>query len=311
MYLKPGSLSVDGDHNHFQSKLITMNKILLSLFSFVTATVISGLSAEAWADRPHAKQLGLQDPVTPVMETVVRFHDGILLPLITAIVLLVMGLILYIVLRFNSRVHPVPSTRSHNVPLEIVWTLIPITILILIAIPSFRLLFLTGVPPETEMTVKVTGNQWNWTYEYPDHGDFSFTSYMIKDEDLNPSKGQVRLLSTDEPVVLPVNTKILFQITSSDVIHSFAVPAFGVKMDAVPGRLTGAWTEITKPGIYYGQCSELCGKDHGFMPIEIHAVSKDEFAKWVVAKGGTMKGDTEKAPETAPAAVEPKDKKAN
>ena len=197
--------------------------------------------------------------------------------------------------------------------MEIIWTLIPITILILLAVPSFRLLYLTGIHPNTEMTVKVTGNQWNWSYEYPDHGGISFTSYMVKDADLDASKGQVRLLSTDEPIVLPVDTKILFQITSSDVIHAFAVPAFGVKTDAVPGRLSEAWTKITKPGVYYGQCSELCGKDHAFMPIEVHAVSKEEFAKWVVAKGGTMKAEettSEVAPAIAPA-VESKDNKAN
>lgn len=273
-----------------------MNRFLLGLFSFVVAT---GLTA-AHADMPHDKQMSFQEPVTPVMKQITHFHDNLLLPIITVITLFVLGLLIYVIVRFNAKANPEPSTTTHNVPLEIIWTVVPVVILIIIAIPSFKLLYLGAVHPETEMTLKVTGNQWNWSYEYPDQGGVGFTSYMIKDADIDPAKNQVRLLSTDEPVYLPVDTNILFQVTASDVIHAFAVPAFGVKVDAVPGRLNESWARIEKPGVYYGQCSEICGTDHGRMPIEIHAVSKEEFEKWIVAKGGTLK-----APEPAEAAPAP------
>lgn len=168
---------------------------------------------------------------------------------------------------------------THNTMLEVVWTVIPVVILIVVAVPSFKLLYYADRTVEPEMTLKITGYQWYWGYEYPDHGEISFDSYMVPDDEITGD--QVRLLSTDTQVVLPVDTNIQLIITAEDVLHAWAVPAFGVKLDAVPGRLNETWTRITKPGTYYGQCSELCGQGHGFMPIEIKAVSKEEFARWV------------------------------
>ena len=231
------------------------------------------------------EQIHLQEAATPVMERITAFHNE-LLWITSGIVVFVFLLMSYVILRFNSKANPVPSKTAHNVPLEIIWTLAPVLILLVIAIPSFRVLFYGAVTPEAEMTLKATGNQWNWTYDYPDHGEINFTAVMVPEKDLKP--GQPRLLATDNPVVLPIDTVIRIQVTASDVIHSFAVPAFGVKTDAVPGRLNETWAKIEKPGVYYGQCSELCGKDHAFMPIEVHAVSKEEFAAWVAEKGGKM-----------------------
>lgn len=276
-----------------------MTKSLIRFYSFFMTFALTGA---AFADQPYPKQLGFQQPVTPVMTEIAAFHDNLLVPIITVITLFVMALLIYVMVRFNAKANPVPSTTTHNVPLEIVWTVVPVIILILIAVPSFRLLYLGAVHPEIELTVKVTGNQWNWTYEYPDNGDLSFTSYMIPNKEIDASKNQVKLLSTDNPVVLPVDTNILFQVTASDVLHAFAMPAFGIKVDAVPGRLNETWARVTKPGVYFGQCSELCGKDHGFMPIEIHVVSKDDFNKWVVEKGGTVKAEAPAPAAETPAA---------
>lgn len=253
------------------------------------AFLSASFALPALADQPHPKQLGLQDAASPVMEQIVWFHDDLLMPLITGIVVFVAALLIYVMVRFNAKANPEPSTTTHNVPLEIIWTIVPVILLIIVAIPSFRLLYLGAVHPEPELTVKATGYQWYWGYEYMDNGGLSFMANMIPDKEIDASKGQVRLLSTDEPIVLPVDTNILFQVTAADVLHAFAVPAFGIKVDAVPGRLNETWVKITKPGVYYGQCSELCGTRHGFMPIEVHAVSKEDFNKWVVSKGGTVK----------------------
>ena len=235
------------------------------------------------------------------MREIVAFHDNLLMPIITAITIFVAALLVYVMIRFNAKANPEPSTTTHNVPLEIVWTLVPVLILVIIAIPSFRLLYLGAVHPEPELTVKVTGYQWYWGYEYVDNGGVSYMSNMIADKEIDKAKGQVRLLSVDEPLVLPVDTKILFQVTASDVLHAFAMPSFGVKVDAVPGRLNESWAEIEKTGVYYGQCSELCGKNHAFMPIEIHAVSKEDFDKWIVTKGGKVKVAEAAAPAEAEA----------
>lgn len=241
-------------------------------------------------------QINFQSAVTPAMEHISEFHN-MLLYIITAIVIFVMGLLIYVMVRFNAKANPVPSTTTHNVMLEVLWTVVPVVILIVIAVPSFKLLFFEARTPEPELTVKVIGNQWNWTYEYPDNGDVSFTSVMVPDKDIDAAKGQIRLLSVDSPMVIPVDTNVVFQVTASDVIHSFAVPQFGVKVDAMPGRLNSTWARVTKTGTYYGQCSELCGKGHGFMPIEIRVVTKQEFADWIKAQGGTIKTAAVTAPE--------------
>lgn len=259
-------------------------KQITRFFLSVFLTVVTATTS-AFASQPLPGEMTLQPAVTPVMHHITEFHT-LLLWITTGIVIFVLGLLIYVAIKFNAKANPEPSKTTHNVPLEIVWTLVPVLILLAIAIPSFRLLFFGAVTPEADMTVKVIGNQWNWTYEYPDHGDISYTSIMVKQADLKP--GQPPLLTADNALVLPVDTVIRIQVTASDVLHSFAVPAFGVKTDAVPGRLNETWAKIEKPGIYYGQCSELCGKDHGFMPIEVHAVSKEEFATWVASQGGKM-----------------------
>lgn len=250
-------------------------------------------------------QINFPEAVTPAMEHITNFHN-MLLYIITAVVIFVMGLLIYVMVRFNAKANPVPSTTTHNVMLEVIWTVVPVVILIIIAVPSFKLLFFEARNPEPELTVKVIGNQWNWTYEYPDHGDISFTSNMLSDKEIDASKGQIRLLSADSAMVIPVDTNVLFQVTASDVIHSFAVPQFGIKVDAVPGRLNSTWARVTKVGTYYGQCSELCGKGHGAMPIEIKVVGKEEFAAWIKSQGGTIKTEeaapAAEAPATAPAA---------
>lgn len=229
---------------------------------------------------PHPKQLNFQDPASPVMQSIFDFHN-LLLWIITAITIVVMLLLLYVIMRYNSRANPKPSTTTHHTLLEVVWTVIPILILLVIVVPSFKLLYFSDKAVNAEMTFKAIGKQWYWTYEYPDHGNFTFDSYILKDEEAKAT-GHPRLLGTDNLVVLPVDTTIRVLVTAGDVLHAFAVPSLGLKKDAVPGRTNETWVKIEKPGMYYGQCSELCGANHGFMPIAIKAVSKDEFAAWVL-----------------------------
>jgi len=231
----------------------------------------------ALAAQPEPWQLGFQPPASPMMERIESFHD-LLLWIIILISLFVLALLVYVCVRFKASGNATPSRRTHNTVLEIAWTAIPVLILVVIAIPSFKLLYYEETIPEEALTVKAIGHQWYWSYEYPDDGNFTFDAYLVADADLQP--GQLRLLTTDNPLVLPVETDIRLQITATDVLHSWAMPAFGVKMDAVPGRLNETWFRIDRPGTYYGQCSELCGDYHGFMPIMIHAVGKDEYEAW-------------------------------
>jgi cytochrome c oxidase subunit 2 len=198
---------------------------------------------------------------------------------VSPIVIFVFCLLAYVCYKFSAKRNPIPATFSHNLFIEIVWTVIPIIILVIISIPSFRVLRDAENPPAAEMTIKVVGYQWYWHYIYPDHGNFEYDSYIIKDEDLKP--GQKRLLDVDRRLVIPENTVVKFLVTAGDVIHSFAVPSLALKTDAVPGRINESWTKVLKKGVYYGQCSELCGVNHGFMPIAIEVVSKEEFAQWV------------------------------
>lgn len=238
----------------------------------------------------HDWQLGFQDAATPVADRLHSFHHFLLI-IITGIVIFVTILLLYVMVRFRAKANPNPSMTTHNVPLEILWTVVPVLILIAIAIPSFKLLYYVDRTENPEMTLKVTGYQWYWGFEYPDHGGISVTSNMIKDGDIDPAKGQIRLLSTDNPIVLPVETNIQVIVTAADVLHSFAMPAFGIKTDAVPGRINETWIRIKEDQVgkvFYGQCSELCGQGHAFMPVEIIAVSKEDFAAWVEKQGGKM-----------------------
>ncbi|MCC7305492.1 MAG: cytochrome c oxidase subunit II [Alphaproteobacteria bacterium] len=237
-------------------------------------------AAPALAQMPHPWQIGFQEAASPTATHIHEFHN-MLLWIITAISVFVLLLLVYVVIRFNSHANPKPQIFAHNTLIEIIWTVIPVIILIIIVIPSFKLLYYVDRTENPEMTLKVTGYQWYWGYEYPDQNGINFLSYMIPDKDIDSSKGQVRLLSTDNPVVLPVDTNIQILITGSDVIHAFAVPALGLKIDAMPGHTNETWVRIDKPGTYYGQCSELCGKDHAYMPIEIKAVPKEEFKAWV------------------------------
>ena len=260
-----------------------MKKDTFWLVLAALAAAITLFAAPAFAGSGISPyQLGFQESVSPVADRIHEFHN-MMLVIISAITLFVLVLLVIVVVRFNERNNPTPSATTHNVPLEIVWTVIPVLILIIVAVPSLKLLYFTDRVENAELVVKVTGNQWNWDYEYPDHDGLSYKSIMLKDADIDTSKGQHRLLSADYPMVIPVDTTVQFIVTASDVLHSFAMPAFGVKVDAVPGRLNETWTKVTKTGTYYGQCSELCGKDHAFMPIEVRVVPKEDFAAWVEA----------------------------
>ena len=228
---------------------------------------------------PEPWQLGLQEAVSPVMEQIISFHN-LLLWIITLITIFVLALLAYTCVRFKASNNKVPSKRTHHAMLEVAWTAIPVLILVVIAIPSFKLLYYSDVVKDAEMTVKAIGRQWYWSYEYPDHGNFTFDAFMIADEDIDAAAGQKRLLETDNRVVVPVETNIRLLTTASDVIHSWAIPSFGVKLDAVPGHVNEVWFRVDEPGTYYGQCSELCGAYHGFMPIAVEAVSKADFEAW-------------------------------
>lgn len=240
--------------------------------------VLAGLPAVGLADQPIEWGIGLQEAASPVMERMHDFYD-LLYIVIMVIATFVTLLLAYVMIRFRASRNPVPSKTSHNTPLEIAWTVIPVIILLLIAIPSFRLLYFQDRVQDADMTLKVVGHQWYWSYEYPDQGGFTFDSIMLAADELKP--GQPRLLSVDEKVVLPVDTNIRILMTADDVLHAWAVPALGVKTDTVPGRVNESWVRITREGTYYGQCSELCGVNHGFMPIQVEAVSKEAFQEWI------------------------------
>jgi len=224
-------------------------------------------------------QLGFMKPATEVMEDIVWFHDWLLWMCII-ISVFVMVLLIYIMIKFRADANPTPSKTTHHTMLEVVWTAVPVLILVVIAIPSFKLLYKQDVIPEADLTVKAIGSQWYWTYEYPDYDDFSFDAVMLTDEEA-AAAGKPRLLETDNHVVVPVNKIVRVQTTASDVIHAWTIPAFGAKVDAVPGRLNELWFKAEKEGTFYGQCSELCGVRHGFMPITVRVVSEAEFAAWV------------------------------
>jgi cytochrome c oxidase subunit 2 len=240
---------------------------------------IMGYGAAAEAAQPQPWQMGFQPAVTPSMDSITALNNALLV-IIILIAAFVLALLLYVMWRFDARRNPAPSTRTHNTLLEVVWTVIPVLILVGIAVPSFKQLYFLDRTENAELTVKAIGHQWYWSYEYPDNGDFAFDAFMVPDDEIED--GQVRLLSVDAVVVLPIDTNIRLLTTADDVIHSWAVPAFGVKIDSVPGRVNETWFRITREGTYYGQCSELCGVNHGFMPIEVEAVSKEAYDAWVV-----------------------------
>jgi cytochrome c oxidase subunit 2 len=248
------------------------------LLAVVAALAAMGLPATAFADQPRPWQLGLQDAATPVMERIVDFHDALLV-VISVISAFVLALLLYVIFRFNEKRNPTPSRTAHNTLIEVLWTALPVIILIGITIPSIRLIWYADRTQDADMTIKAIGHQWYWSYEFPDNGNFTFDALLVPDSDLQP--GQLRLLETDNRIVLPIDTNIRLLVTATDVIHSWAIPAFGVKLDTVPGRVNETWMRITREGTYYGQCSELCGIGHGYMPIAVEAVSKPAFDAWV------------------------------
>jgi len=268
-----------------------MQSILRALAATIAVAVVFCVADSAWAElgQPAPWEIGLQQPGSPVMTDVIQFHN-LLLWIITGIVILVLVLLVSIV-RFNARANPVPSRTTHNTLIELIWTVVPVIILVVIAIPSFRLMFFQLNTPPADLTVKATGKQWFWTYSYPDNGNFEFDSLMLQDNERKP--GQPRLLAVDNELVVPVNKVIRVQTIGADVIHSFAVPSFGIKIDAIPGRLNETWFMAPREGVYYGQCSELCGRDHAFMPIAVRVVSERAFADWLAqakqkfASGGT------------------------
>lgn len=259
-----------------------IRRLLVSMPIACAALLGIGIAVAAAAEgalgEAHPWQMGFQEAFSPVMEEIHQFH-GMLLVIITTIVILVLALLAFIIVRFNSKRNPVPSKTSHNTLLEVVWTIVPVIVLVVIAIPSLKLLYHSGRTPQADMTLKVTGHQWYWTYNYPDHGDFSFDSIPVPEGDLKP--GQPRLLAVDNPLVVPVGATVQVLVNSDDVIHSWAVPSLGLKKDATPGRTNETWFRADVPGVFYGMCSELCGVNHYFMPIEVHALAKPDFDAWV------------------------------
>ena len=262
---------------------------------FIALALMSLFTLGAHAAEPTSGALGLQPAATPVMEQAVFFHNIILLPIITVIVIFVMALLGYVMFRYNRKANPVPSKFSHNTTIEIVWTLVPVLILLFIAFFSFRLLYMEDVLPEAEesewVTVKATASQWKWNYTYDDFAEVDGDDVYPLDitslglhagltTDQPGTAAAPRNLATTMPMVVPADTFVRVNVTANLVIHSFAVPSFGVKIDAVPGKLNQTWFKVKEPGVYYGQCSELCGKDHAFMPIEIRVVSKEQYQEW-------------------------------
>jgi len=248
-----------------------MNKFLLTILASVYSTGVL-------ANQPKQWQLGFQDSASQSMTEIVSFHNNILLPIIIAISVFVLFLMIYTCIRFRASKNPNPSKTTHNVAVEVLWTLIPCLILIVMAVPSFKILYKQDTIPKVDLTIKAIGYQWYWGYEYPDE-NIIFESYMIKEEELK--ENQPRLLTVDNEVVVPVNKVVKVLITANDVLHAWALPSFGVKRDAVPGRINETWFKAEKVGTYYGQCSELCGIQHAFMPITVRVVTDEEYAIWL------------------------------
>jgi cytochrome c oxidase subunit 2 len=252
--------------------------IAAAIMAFAASLLMPEGAAYAELGKPTPWQIGLQDAGSPVMEQVIWFHNMVL-GIVTVITLFVLGLLVIVMVKFNARANPTPSRTTHNTVVEVLWTVVPVLILVVIALPSFRILFLQLNTPPADLTVKATGVTWNWKYNYPDNGDFEFDSLMVPEKELK--EGQPKLLTVDNELVVPVNKVVRVLVTGFDVIHAFTVPSFGIKVDAIPGRLNETWFTATREGWYYGQCSELCGKDHAFMPIAVHVVSDAEFSAWV------------------------------
>jgi cytochrome c oxidase subunit 2 len=277
------------------------------------ATMCAAFTAPAYAavGAPTPGGHDFQEPATQVMREIVSFHN-FLLPIIVFISIFVLALLLWVIIRYNRRANPTPRKFTHNMLVEVIWTVVPVLILVAIAWRSFPLIYMQErIPEQAELTLKVTGNSWRWDFEYPDLG-VRLTSNLLPEEEAD-AQGRPYLLAVDAPLYVPVGTTVRVLVTSNDVIHAFAVPAFGVKEDAIQGRVNETWFEVDREGVFYGQCSELCGVNHAYMPLEIHAVSRAEFDQWVVAQGGTLasaetpdaaapaEGEAPVAPDAAPA----------
>jgi len=295
----------------------TLKTLLLTLAAMPAAAMAQDAAAGSAAAAPAAPapqlyaptpgigqpipgSTGIQPQVTELGKQALWMHDALLMPIITAISVFVLLLLLWVMFRYRKGANPVPSRTSHNTLIEVIWTLVPVLILLVIAVPSIKLIAAQYDTPKADLTVKVIGHQWYWSYQYPDNGDFEIVSNILSDEE-DKKRGEPRLLGVDERMVVPAGKVIKVLTTSDDVIHSFAVPAFWTKIDAVPGRVNETWFKVDRPGVYYGQCSELCGAKHGFMPIAVEVVTPAQFAQWVASKGGTMPG----AKPAEPAAAAP------
>ncbi len=243
-----------------------------------TAGGMAVFTGTALAQHPVNWQMGMQEAASPVEKDIHDLHT-LVLWIITVITVFVAALLIYVMWRFNAAKNPTPSRTSHNTFLEVAWTVVPVLILVVIAIPSFRLVFYEDRTTSADLTIKVTGHQWFWEYTYPDNGNVDFSSYYVKDEDLKP--GQLRLLDVDNPLVLPAGKNVRILTNSADVIHSFFIPSFGVQRYAIPGRTIETWVRVDKPGQYYGECNQICGTNHSFMPISIKVVTPEEFTSWV------------------------------
>jgi cytochrome c oxidase subunit II len=275
----------------------------LSAIALTFGILLSSAGAAlAGIGQPSPWQMDMQGSVTPVMDDITSFNT-FLFVVTTAIAVFVLILLAIIIVRFNARAHPVPSRTTHNTVLEVMWTIVPVIILATIAVPSFRLLFIELDVPKPDLTIKATGKQWLWSYSYPDNGNFGFDSTFVADKDLKP--GQPRLLTVDNEMVVPVNKIVHVLVTGADVIHSFTVPSFGIRIDAVPGRINDTWFKATRTGTYYGQCSELCGIDHSFMPIVVQVVSEDDFNAWVAQAKQKFAGAQTAPPNAVAAATVP------
>ncbi len=273
-------------------KLAGLGLVIAAMFMAFGVEI--SVAADATYGQAVEGQTGLQLAATEIMEEITKFYNGIMVLVVIPIALFVLALLIYVSWRFSAKRNPTPSKNSHNTLVEVIWTVVPIMILVAIFIPSLKLLRLQEIIPEADLTIKAIGQQWYWDYEYPDHGDFAFTATMIEEEDL--VAGQPRLLATDEPVLVPVNKTVRLLVAAGDVIHAWAIPSFGIKTDAVPGRINEIWFTPTREGVYYGQCSELCGSRHAFMPIEVHVVSEAKFETWISRmqnEYGSLETDTD------------------
>ena len=267
-------------------------RLSAALFSLVFPPLAGLFSRGALAQTPRPWGMDMQAAASPLKQAIIDLHNLVLV-IITIVTVFVAVLLIWVCVRYNEKRNPVPSQTSHHTGLEIAWTVIPVLILVVMAIPSFRLIYYLDRTPEPDMTVKVTGHQWYWQYTYPDNGDIDIESRYIRDEDLKP--GQLRLLEVDNRMIIPVGKKIRILSNSVDVIHSFFVPSLGVQRYAIPGRTIELWLTADKPGVYYGECNQICGQDHSKMPIAVQAVSEDDFKKWVA--------QNKKAASIAPAAA--------